>query len=294
MWARCCGFRWQCFTSSPVSSFIRVLPSVRAGDRQRASANFSAVRDGDFQMDVQLGFFRDFAKPLLPEPHCHTYTLLCKVKIRWRFEDSNMELHEALTQISVIRHQLARSERFHGYRAAPAAASGLLACLAGLGQSQWISDAMLQLDHYLILWFCVALISLITCWGDVWWRYRGSRGDLRRETTHLALEQFFPCLVAGGLLTVVIFRFARDVAWMLPGLWAIAFSLGLFASWRLLPAALFAVAFYFLAGGTFALTWAATTRTLSPWTMPLLFGVGQFASAAVLLLSERNQPSETK
>ena len=39
----------------------------------------------------------------------------------------DVELHEALAQIAEIRHQMARTELFRGYRAAPAAFTGLLA-----------------------------------------------------------------------------------------------------------------------------------------------------------------------
>ena len=60
--------------------------------------------------------------------------------------------------------------------------------------------------------------------------YRRSSGPLHKETTYLALGQFFPCLVAGGLLTFLIAWTEPDVGWMLPGLWALLFSMGVFAS----------------------------------------------------------------
>ena len=51
-----------------------------------------------------------------------------------------MELRDALTQISEIRHQMARTEVFRGYRALPVAFSGVLAVLAALAQRFWIAD----------------------------------------------------------------------------------------------------------------------------------------------------------
>ena len=204
-------------------------------------------------------------------------------------ESASMELNEALLQISVIRQQLARTEQFRGYRAAPVALSGVLACLGGIVQAVWISDPMTQLGTFLCLWISVATISLTICLGDVWRRYRHHTGLLHRETMHFALEQFSPSLLAGALLTIVISKSASHSAWMLPGLWAILFSLGLFASWRLLPSAIFGVATYFLASGLVALSLQSREETLSAWTMPLLFGIGQFLTATVLLLSERKQ-----
>ena len=49
-----------------------------------------------------------------------------------------MDLHEALTQISEIRQQVARTETFRGYRAAPVAFSALIACVAaGMVTGNW-------------------------------------------------------------------------------------------------------------------------------------------------------------
>ena len=59
---------------------------------------------------------------------------------------------------------------------------------------------------------------------------------------HAATEQFIPAGVAGVLLTVVLYRFAPENLWMLPGLWQIVFSLGLFAACRSLPRPMFAAA----------------------------------------------------
>jgi len=54
-----------------------------------------------------------------------------------------------------------------------------------------------------------------------------------------------------------------------------------------LPPAIFGVACYYLISGLLAVSLAGGRFALSPWIMPLLFGVGQFLTAAVLFLSER-------
>lgn len=198
-----------------------------------------------------------------------------------------MELQEALVQISAIRRQMARSEQFRGYRALPVGISALLAVAGGALQAVLIAKPMEHLGQFLALWITVAAVSLTICLGNVWLRGRRTAGPLHHETTRLALGQFFPCLVAGGLLTLVVARSAPEAAWMLPGLWAILFSMGLFASWRLLPASMFGVAIYYLASGLIVLAWSNKHNLLSPWAMPLLFGVGQLLTAVVLLMSER-------
>ena len=69
---------------------------------------------------------------------------------------------------------------------------------------------------------------------------------------------------------------------MLPGLWQILFSLGIFASCRLLPRAIFGVAVFYLASGLACLALARGELAFSPWAMGLPFGTGQLLAAAVL------------
>ena len=88
--------------------------------------------------------------------------------------------------------------------------------------------------------------------------------------------------MAGGLLTFVLIRFAPRASGCCPGLWQILFSLGVFASCRLLPRATFSVAVFYLATGLACLALARGEFALSPWAMGLPFGVGQLLAAAVL------------
>ena len=193
-----------------------------------------------------------------------------------------MELQEALTQISEIRRQMARTEVFRGYRALPVAFSGALAGAAALAQSVWIRDPATQLSAYLTLWIGAAVISAMAAGFEMFWRTRGPAASLRREITWLAVEQFMPCLAAGALLTVVLVRNAPECVWMLPGLWQVVYSLGIFASCRLLPRATFGVALFYLAAGLTSLTLARGEAAFSPLAMGLAFGIGQFLAAGVL------------
>ena len=97
----------------------------------------------------------------------------------------------------------------------------------------------------------------------------------------MAAEQFVPALLAGLLLTAVIVFRVPEVLWMLPGLWQIVFSLGIFASCRSLPRAMLAPACWFLCTGI-ACLWLRNTRALSPWSMGVPFVVGHVLIAAVL------------
>ena len=80
----------------------------------------------------------------------------------------------------------------------------------------------------------------------------------------------------------MLIQFAPEALWMLPGLWQILVSLGIFASVRSLPRSIaLAGAWYFVAGlGVLML--ASDGHVLSPWTMGLPFAVGQLLMAAIL------------
>ncbi|MBV8317340.1 MAG: hypothetical protein JO116_22880 [Planctomycetaceae bacterium] len=72
-------------------------------------------------------------------------------------------------------------------------------------------------------------------WSEMGNHARDSASPWAYEIAWLAIERFIPCVVARGLLTIVLERSAPEVLWILPGLWQILYSLGLFASCRLLP-----------------------------------------------------------
>jgi hypothetical protein len=193
-----------------------------------------------------------------------------------------MELREALTQISEIRALLARTEVFRGYRAMPVAFSGGVAVLAALIQAGTIPDPLAQTGPYLVLWIGAALVSVLAAGLEMMIRARNSQSSMTRELTWLALEQFYPALVAGALLTVVLFRTTTEGLWMLPGLWQILYSLGIFASCRLLPRPMFWVGVFYLGSGLAVLALAHGEMALSPWSMGLPFGAGQMLAALVL------------
>ncbi|MEX0713640.1 MAG: hypothetical protein WD278_14880 [Pirellulales bacterium] len=193
-----------------------------------------------------------------------------------------MELKEALAQISQIREHMARTEVFRGYRSLTVGLSGALALAAAVGQSFWLPRPLEQLASYLALWIGVAVISAVVAGGEMWTRARRARSSVARQMTLLAVEQFLPSLVAGAVLTAVIVRRAAESAWMLPGLWALCFSLGVFASYRLLPRPVFWVGVYYLVCGALALAWGQGEAALSPWSMAISFGGGQLLAAAIL------------
>lgn len=193
-----------------------------------------------------------------------------------------MELHEALTQIAAIRRQMARTEIFRGYRALPVAITAVLALIGAALQAVVLPEPLTKPGAYLALWAGVAALSVLVSAGGVAWRCLRSPSPLDRTMTLLAVEQFLPCVVAGGLLTLVLFTQAPDAVGLFPGLWAVVFSLGVFASCRLLPRATFWAGVYYLVTGLGCLALARGDAALSPWAMAVPFGGGQLLTAAVL------------
>jgi hypothetical protein len=193
-----------------------------------------------------------------------------------------VDLHDALTQITEIRQQLARTEVFRGYRAMPITFSGVLALAVAGFQALWLPQPAGHEGDYLLLWIGAALVSMVVLGIGLVLDYRQNRSPLTRSTTLLAVGQFLPSVIAGGLVVFVLWNHAQDGLWMLPGLWAILFGLGIFASYRLLPRAIFWVGVYYLVTGSFCLAWAQKEYAFSPLAMAVPFGIGQLLAAGVL------------
>jgi hypothetical protein len=193
-----------------------------------------------------------------------------------------MDLHDDLTQITEIRQQLERTEVFRGYRAVPITFSGVLALAVAVFQAIWLPEPAEHVADYLILWVGAAVMSMVVLGIGLVLDYRQNSSPLTRSTTRLAVGQFAPCVVAGGLVAYVLWNQAQDSLWMLPGLWAILFGLGIFASYRLLPRATFWVGVWYFVTGALCLGWARGDYAFSPLAMAIPFGVGQLLAAAVL------------
>jgi hypothetical protein len=192
------------------------------------------------------------------------------------------ELHQAMSEIHSIRVQVARGTEFRGYGPASIAFSGVLALLVATGQSLWMADQRNDFTRYLAVWVCTAAVAVALTTLETFVRARRVHSGFAREMVGSAAEQFLPAVVVGILLTVVLMRTATQATWMLPGLWELMFSLGVFASCRFLPRQVFAVGVWYLAAGLYFLAVGGPDRPLSPWAMGVPFGIGQLLVAGVL------------
>jgi hypothetical protein len=190
------------------------------------------------------------------------------------------ELQQALSEIQSIRSQVARGTEFRGYGPASIAVSGILALLVAAAQARWMANA--DIATWLGVWAGTAAVAVLLTGIETFARARRVHVGFAREMVQSAVEQFLPAVMVGFLLTVVMVRVAPRDCWMLPGLWELIFSLGVFASCRFLPRQMFAVGVWYLAAGLFCLAAGSVTRTLLPWAMGVPFGIGQLLVAAVL------------
>jgi hypothetical protein len=193
------------------------------------------------------------------------------------------ELRQALSEIQSIRTQVARDSEFRGYGPASIAVSGILALLVAAVQAQWVTKhTKTDVAIWLGVWAGTAAVSVLLTGIETIARARRVHVGIAKEMLQSAVEQFLPAVIVGALLAVVMLRVAVQDCWMLPGLWELIFSLGVFASCRFLPPQMFAVGVWYLAAGLFCLAAASSTHELSPWSMGIPFGVGQLLVAAVL------------
>ena len=159
------------------------------------------------------------------------------------------DVREALSEIRSIRGHMARYVEFRGYGPITLASTGVLALIIASLQKVWAVNLEREPERFLAMWIGAAAVALTVIGIETFARARRIHSVLAMQMLHAAVEQFLPAIVAGGLLTAVLARAAPQSLWMLPGLWQMVFSLGVFASCRFLPTGTFWVGVWYLVTG---------------------------------------------
>src|ERR1700694_2764226 len=202
------------------------------------------------------------------------------------------DLNRALGDISSIRRQVARSTEFRGYGPATLAATGGIAVLAAGVQAVWLPNLASRIPVYLAIWVSTAILSAALIAVQTVTRSQRIHSGMADEMIRMAVEQFLPAAGAGALLTIVLAGSAPSVLWMLPGLWQITFSLGIFSSCRFLPRPMAAAGAWYLLTGLTCIS-LADGRALSPWAMGIPFGAGQLLVAGILFFAAKEARDES-
>lgn len=192
------------------------------------------------------------------------------------------DLDKALADIVAIRSQIAAGTAFRGYGAATMAATGAVALLTSFLQASLLDDPSGEPVTFFVGWAVAAALSGVMIWTEMRARSRRHHSGLADAMIHQAIEQFLPAGVAGVLLATVMWKFAPEALWLLPGLWQILVSLGIFASVRSLPRSVALAGAWYFVSGFVVVVLASQSHTLSPWTMGLPFAIGQSVMAGIL------------
>lgn len=201
------------------------------------------------------------------------------------------DLYKALGDISSIRRAMANTTEFRGYGPMTLAVTGIFAIVAAGAQARWVAEPATHISAYLTLWVSTAVVGAALTGAQMYLRTRRIHSGLSNEMLRMAVEQFLPAVAAGFLVTLVLVRYVEAAVWMLPGLWLVIFSLGVFSSCRFLPRPMVVAGAWYLVAGLSALAMDGA-RALSPWVMGISFGAGQLLVAAILLFSSATEESD--
>jgi hypothetical protein len=197
------------------------------------------------------------------------------------------ELDRALLDINFVREHIARTTQFKGYGPLTLAVTGVFALGVAALQGEIPALAHGRALEFIAIWCGTAAVAVTLIGIEAIARSRRLHGGMAVEMLQSATEQFLPAVTAGILITFALARWSPTSLWMLPGLWQMVFSLGVFATARILPKAVFIVGIWYLGCGLACLA-LGQTDPLSPWSMGVPFGGGQLLVACILQICRRS------
>jgi hypothetical protein len=191
-----------------------------------------------------------------------------------------MDVPRALAQIAAIHDHMAKGEVYRGYRSLPIAASGVIGLAAAWLQPAGLSTA--DPIGYVFYWTLVAACAALVGASEIGWNYLLHEDMAARRRTQRVLGQFLPSLAAAAIVTGSFVHLGLGLVPLLPGIWAICFGIGAFASRPDLPRATGYVALFYYAAGVALLWTSASPAPLAGWRVGGTFGAGQLLAALVL------------
>lgn len=193
-----------------------------------------------------------------------------------------MDVPQALDRIEEINAQIAKGEVFRGYRPVPVAIAGAAGLLAGWLQPRLVPEG--DAARFLGYWIAVALLNVGVNAAVIAAGYARCGDAFARRHTRRVVGQFVPCLLAGAAVSLALPAPGSELVRLLPGLWALLFGLGVFASRPYLARATGWVALFFVAAGTALLLFPPETFAALGLAHGVVFGAGLLGAAVVLHL----------
>jgi hypothetical protein len=196
------------------------------------------------------------------------------------------DLERALADIAEVRERLGHVQRFRGYSAIAAMASGAIALAAGILQALALPHvASAHQGHlYFALWFVCCAASVLVNYGAIaHWYVNDATARDRWQTATVGLSMI-PALVLGAALSFALLR--ANLFAFLPGVWYGCYGVGLFASRTMVPRAVVPIAAAFVVAGM-GLLFVPPEIALQWWVLPAGFASGQLA-IGYIIMRERN------
>jgi hypothetical protein len=193
-----------------------------------------------------------------------------------------MEMHRALSGIREMGDVLARARHSTCFRPIPIALTALMAVVASVMSPLFVESGSPMGASFVRYWIVIAGVNAMIVAIDLGHQYWRTDSELQRSKTRIAIYQFAPCIVIGAFATLCLTSTNHLYVSLLPGLWCMVVSLGMFATlYNAPPAMIFPAAYYAVVGGLY---WRfnAWSCGLGPWSMGIAFGIGQAWIAVVL------------
>ena len=134
-----------------------------------------------------------------------------------------MQVREALERLDEIHDHLTKAEVYPGFRVPGVALAGVVGLVAAAAQPLVAPPDPAGFVGY---WVAVAAACGLLGGGAAVHSYAVREDEFARRRTRRVVAQFFPCLAAGGLLTLAFVRGGPELVRFLPGVWAVVFALG--------------------------------------------------------------------
>ena len=191
------------------------------------------------------------------------------------------QLERALEDIAEVRDRLAGAQRFKGYSAIAAAATGIFALVAGVIQAVLVGTPQGAHDSrvYFAIWFVCCAASIVVNYSAIaHWFVSDATARERWQTRTVGLSMF-PSIVLGAALSLALLH--SNQFGLLPGAWFACYGVGLFASRLTVPRGVVPIASFFIVAGI-ALLFAPPQFALQFWVNALGFGLAQIAIAVLI------------
>jgi hypothetical protein len=201
-----------------------------------------------------------------------------------------MHLTEVLERVSQIHAQLAKGEVYRGYRPLAVALAGGCGILGLMVQPLLVGPE--DFRGCVLYWMGVAAVACLVGGGATAVNHFFREDEFARRRTRHVLGQFLPCLVVGAILTAGVWKLDDTALVLLPGLWAVVFSLGLFASRPYLPAEVTWGGWWYLVMGSAFLAIPPANAEAAGWMVGGTFGAGHLMIALILYRDQRRLPHD--